>query len=153
MSGRSSVSPHHSLYLEFPWEFRRIWKCPWPCVLWAVSEVSGTLCALLIKSQRVEEIPGITSWDHQRGTALTHPPKPQCGQKEISGRDLPHHCQGRWDSSANVSKSLPASKPTALESLEMPLEMQYNPSTQGVLKLSPLGLKQTAVFQLATFCF
>lgn len=57
-SRRSSVSPHHNLYLEVPWEFRRIWKCPRPCVRWAVSEVSGILCALLIKSQSVEEIPG-----------------------------------------------------------------------------------------------
>lgn len=73
-----------------PCEVRRIWKCPWPRVHWAVSEVSGALCALLTKSQSVEEIPGITSW----GTALTHPPKPQSGQRDIHSCDVPHHCRG-----------------------------------------------------------
>lgn len=104
------------------------------CAHWAVSEVSGALCVLLIESQSVEEIPGITSW----GTALPHPPKPQCGQKDIGSCDLPHHCQGRWDSSANAKNSLPASKPTAMESLEMPLGAVHGTSTQrGSQTLSP----------------
>lgn len=124
MSGRSSVSPHHSLYLELPHEIRRIWKCPWLRVRCAVSELSGALRALLIKSQSVEEIPGITRWE----TALTHPPKPQCGQKEIGGCDLLHHCQGRWDSSANPSLPL---NPQPWNHWRC-LGMQYmEPSTQG----------------------
>lgn len=131
MASRSSVSPHHSLYLELPCEIRRIWKCPWPH--WAVSEVSGAFSALLIKIQSAKEIPGITRW----GTALTHPPKPQCGQEGIGGCDLPQHCQGRWDSSANPSKSLPASKPTAMESLEMPLDAVHGTLHTGGFSNSP----------------
>lgn len=123
MSNRSSVSPHHSLYLELPCEIRRIWKCPWPHVCWAMSEVSGALRALLIKSQVVKEIPGITSW----GTALTHPPKLQCGQKDIGDTTA-------WG--GGTALLIPANPSLPLKSQLQNhwrcLWMQYtDPSTQG----------------------